>query len=695
MDPTNGDLVPRNLACLLPILTLPLLAQEPVKVAEAGADEIARLLNTPVIIASRLQQTQEEAPSAVYVVTKTDIERYGWRELADILRALPGFDFGNDGTALIGLSERGIWGHEGKVLLMVNGIQTSPLHNGNVDYYGNYPTELIERVEVIRGPGSAIYGQFAGTAVINLVTRSAEDPADGRFTLRGTTLGAGNHGGGGFLATNGQFANGVGVSLNVGYQAATFSRQPYVDTFFTGQSFSQDKGNTRREVTNLFGEVHALGTSVNLIRVVSSGAQVDGGGSGNGNPVIPGLPPGTLGTFSRIIQGIQIQRSFPLNHGLSLETKVENIENTGGSVYPQDASSYGVNHSGTQRSRFTADAGLRWNLPYPGVILLGGGSIQDLERSVNLQNQGGLRNPSDLTQLVPQITLMTRYGYLQYTQQADAFGLTVGGRYEDSNLSHAFAPRLGLTYVAGRFNAKLLYGEAFRNPTLFQTYSTIFAFKGYLKPELIRSRELELGWRFAPNLVGRLNLYRMSVTRSISFGLDNDSIYYVNAGSTHSKGVEGSLEYRAQAWGGYANLSYTRPDGEVDPFFLSSSGRSFLGVSSLKVNLGAYARFGPVQVAPSLLYASSREGQTALSAQSGIASDQLLPNLIESAPAPARIILNLAVTWRKWLGEGTEARLGVTNAGNTYYPILQPYYGAHAPLPANDRRLDLDLVWRF
>lgn len=684
--------MPRPLACLL--LPLPLLGQEPPGPGGPPA-EIARLLNTPVIIASRLQQDQEQAPSAVSVVTRTDIERYGWRELADILRTLPGFDFGNDGTALIGLAERGIWAHEGKALLMVNGLQVSPLHNGNVNYYGNYPAELIERVEVIRGPGSALYGQFAGATVINLITRSAEDPEAGRFTLRGSTLGAGNHGGGGFLVTNGQFANGTAVALNVGYEAAPFSRQPYVDTLLTGRSFSQDKGNSRREVTNLFGEVRALGTSVHLVRVAFQEAQVDGGGSGNGNPVVPGLPAGTLGTASRIVQGLRVQRSFAFDRGLSLETRAELLENTGGSVFPQDYNANGVNHSGTERSRFVLDAALRWNLPYPGALVVGGGLIQDRERSVDLQNRGALRDPGNPATLVPQQRLQTRYAYLQYTQQAGAFGLTAGGRYEDSDLSNAFAPRLGLTFVQGRFNAKLLYGEAFRNPTLFQTYSTFFAFKGYLRPEIIRSRELELGWHLSPSSLARLNLYHMSVTRSISFGLDDYSIYYVNAGSTHSKGVEASLEVRNADWGGFANLSYTRPEGQTDAFFLSSDGKAFLGLSALKVNLGAYLRLGPVQVAPSLLYASAREGQTARSAQSGIPPDALLPNLVESAPEPGRLLANLALTWTDWLGAGTEARLTATNLGAASYPILQPYYGAHAPLPAHDRRLGLDLVWRF
>ena len=70
---------------------------------------------------------------------------------------------------------------------MINGQTVSPLHNGNIGYYGAYPAELIERVEVIRGPGSAVCGQFAGAAVINMHTRST-DSMDG-----GSLRAAGHH----------------------------------------------------------------------------------------------------------------------------------------------------------------------------------------------------------------------------------------------------------------------------------------------------------------------------------------------------------------------------------------------------------------------------------------------------------------------------------------------------------------------
>ncbi len=274
--------------------------------------------------------------------------------------------------------------------------------------------------------------------------------------------------------------------------------------------------------------------------------------------------------------------------------------------------------------------------------------------------------------------------------------MTAGARYEDNDLGSAFAPRLGLTYVSGPFNAKLLYGEAYRAPTIFQTYSIFFTFKGYLKPELIRSLELEMGWRFSPNMQGKINLYRMAVTQAISSALDSGHNYYIfNGGAMHSKGVEASLDMRAGDWGGFANLSYTKPDGQVDPFFMSGDQKDFLGLIPLKLNLGAFLRVGPIQVAPSLMYASSRQTQTARSAQSGLAPNSLMPAVIETESVPARVLLNLSVTWMRVLGTSMELRLVGNNLTNVSFPILQPYFGGHAPLPANDRRLTADFIWRF
>jgi hypothetical protein len=275
-------------------------------------------------------------------------------------------------------------------------------------------------------------------------------------------------------------------------------------------------------------------------------------------------------------------------------------------------------------------------------------------------------------------------------------------------VSHAFAPRLGVTFATGPFNAKVLYGEAFRIPTIFQTYSTFFEFRGFLKPELIRTTELELGWKFRPSLRVRLNLYQLSVTQTLSFGLEGNAFYIQNFGNFRTYGIEGGVEWREATHGGFFNLSTTKPKSKSsypffqqntpevgsDPFFLSGDRTKPLGVSALKANLGAYVHLGPIEVSPSLMYSGSRETQTRASAQSLPISGSLLPSLAETEGVPARLTWNLAASWRN-LRPGMDLRCSIQNLTNADTPMLQPYYGGHAPLPAFDRRYTLDLTWRF
>src|SRR5262245_3274272 len=96
-----------------------LLAAPPLPAAGAsdpdfGEMSLADLLDVPVEIAARGRQRAEEAPSIVTVVTRAEIEAWGARDLAEVLRLAGGFEFAIDVESLVGLSFRGAWVHEGK-----------------------------------------------------------------------------------------------------------------------------------------------------------------------------------------------------------------------------------------------------------------------------------------------------------------------------------------------------------------------------------------------------------------------------------------------------------------------------------------------------------------------------------------------------------------------------------------------------
>src|SRR6185503_20212783 len=82
---------------------------------------------------------------------------------------------GVDAVKKEGIGVRGNWGHEGKVLLLIDGQQMNETLYSTNQLGNHYPVDQIERIEIIRGPGSAIYGGYAELAVINVITRGADE----------------------------------------------------------------------------------------------------------------------------------------------------------------------------------------------------------------------------------------------------------------------------------------------------------------------------------------------------------------------------------------------------------------------------------------------------------------------------------------------------------------------------------------
>ncbi len=127
-----------------------------------------------VVTASRVGQDPLDSPSTVTVLTADDIRLSGATDLPDLLRRVVGVDVmslssGHSDIAIRG-SQRKV---NNKVLVLIDGRSTY-LDFIGVTFWAAFPIELeeIERVEVIRGPGSAVYGANAVTGVINIITRT-------------------------------------------------------------------------------------------------------------------------------------------------------------------------------------------------------------------------------------------------------------------------------------------------------------------------------------------------------------------------------------------------------------------------------------------------------------------------------------------------------------------------------------------
>jgi outer membrane receptor protein involved in Fe transport len=150
---------------------------------------------TQVASVSKTSESLREAPATVMIVTADEIQRRGYLDLEELLHDLPGFDVtrGN-GSTYSWVDQRGYVSiNNDRLIFLVDGVEQGDLSDNTVYISRQYPLSNIERVEIVYGPASTMYGANAYTGVISVITKQAETLVDERksFAVRGqATAGA-------------------------------------------------------------------------------------------------------------------------------------------------------------------------------------------------------------------------------------------------------------------------------------------------------------------------------------------------------------------------------------------------------------------------------------------------------------------------------------------------------------------------
>lgn len=162
----------------------------------ALVDQVRRdELTTQVASVSKTSESLREAPATVMIVTSDEIQRRGYLDLEQLISDLPGFDItrGN-GSTYSWIDQRGYVSiNNDRLIFLVDGVEQGDLSDNTVYISRQYPLSNIERVEIIYGPASTMYGANAYTGVISIITKQAEALVSERksFALRGqATAGA-------------------------------------------------------------------------------------------------------------------------------------------------------------------------------------------------------------------------------------------------------------------------------------------------------------------------------------------------------------------------------------------------------------------------------------------------------------------------------------------------------------------------
>lgn len=153
---------------------------------------LEELMNVEVVSVAKKQEKLSRTAAAVFVISRDDIRRSGALNIPDLLRMVPGMDVAQIDTDKWAVSVRGFNGqYSNKLLVLMDGRTVyNPIFAGVYWDSEMVPLDTILRIEVIRGPGAAVWGANAVNGVINIITRNALDTQGGFVTAGGGNIGA-------------------------------------------------------------------------------------------------------------------------------------------------------------------------------------------------------------------------------------------------------------------------------------------------------------------------------------------------------------------------------------------------------------------------------------------------------------------------------------------------------------------------
>ncbi|HTE47985.1 MAG TPA: TonB-dependent receptor [Gemmatimonadaceae bacterium] len=563
---------------------------------DLSALDLEQLMKLEVVYAgSKRAQLVRDVPSFVSVVTAAEIKEHGYRTLADVLKTLPSFYVSNDRNysyvGVRGLSRPG--DYSSRILMLLNGLRT----NDNVfdkAYIGEefiVDVDLIERIEVIRGPSAALYGSNAFFAVINVVTKQgrALQGAEVAATAAsfGTYAGRASYGH--------SFANDVDVLLSASYSDSKGQRlyYPEFDKPATNNGIADQadyesfhkllatatKGGFSFQASNVSREKGVPTASYGLIFNDTRTHSVDAL---------------TLGSLS-------YNRSFSNGTALSSRIHAGSWTNYGSFVTDLRIDPVRADEVGKW---FGADVDARRTIARH--LLTVGAEAQD-----NTAQNESVYEPNPYAVYTDVRNKSVRWGMFAQDEIKLFTPLTfyAGLRYDHyETFGSAMSPRVGLIYTPGTATTvKLLAGRAFRAPNAYELYydNPVLKANPLLQPERIETLELVAQRLIGGGVQVSASAFRNHLSSLLSQRVDfsdNNRLEFVNADRIDSRGIEVGLEVN-RGHGVTGNLTYTlqRTEDHATSAELSNSPRQMV-----KTELRAPLGIAGMTIGTDAQYLSSR-----------------------------------------------------------------------------------------
>lgn len=612
-------------------------------------------------LADMQDRDERTAPAHIEIITAHQLEAFGVRSLYEALQLIPGLSAGLDMDDVTGTGIHGNWAMEGKCLFMLDGKQLNENDFGTYAVGNRVPMANVERIEVLLGPGTALFGGYAELGVVNIVTRSAEQGQGSKVHYQGG-LSNGAHTSSTASISGAQRLSGQqDISYLVSRAQGNRSNASYPlpdgmpvnladSTGFTANTFqlAYRWRNLKASTTYMEEQFHVAGQHY-LVQM---------------RDVMFALEQRTdLGRKLQLAWLASIADQAPWYY---LNTDA-----------PEQLA------SNTTDQRISAQAMFIYK-PWECLSLRLGG--QGYNQTTTYQWQGA-EDSQDFNGK-PSISFHSLAWIAEAAWHNRLGDLMAGYRQEEHALAGRFAaPRFAFTRVIGRFHGKLLWTEGYRIPALMNLAYGPGDMR--MQAEHAATAEAELGFRFGKAIRLTANAYRTAITNPIVYStggpeLDN----YTNRPFSGTEGMDGRLQLEARhisllaGAGAYRVLQGTDlPEAQIN----LPGATTFRALPGLR----AFAALA-VEAKPWLSLRGRAQWQsTRWSLQHTGAPD---PGLVEW---PAAALLNTGITLRPGQKRRLVIDLGCDNLLDTPNVLLDPQSNLLMPFRRNGRQWTLGLTYKF
>jgi iron complex outermembrane receptor protein len=581
-----------------------------ISLAQSSEEDLALAFDEEMVsIATGGEQSLSRAPAVATVITAKDIEAMGAQKLDQVLESVPGLHVSLSPVRFSPIySIRGIYTTANpQVLMLINGIPMTQMWIGDRGF-GGFPVADVSRIEVIRGPGSAVYGADAFSGVINIVTKSAKEKSGvqinaltGSFdtTQASILYGSKDNEYWGFdIGFSMEYFETKGDKDRIIEQDAQTSLDPLAE-FVTGKKASLAPGpvdtrakwlDTRLDLKHDKMQFRIWNWQRKDLGVGPGLAQsLDPTGRGDANNYLidltyhnPSLTRNidfkTVASYMDINTTSQ-QRLFPAGTVLPIGQD--------GNVDPA-STDFVLFTDGVRGnpSIFEAHTRLDLNFFYTGIekhrLRIGTGLLNAKARGEETKNfgPGVLEDPASNNVVDGTLTDVSGTPYAFFTSAerdvyylslqdewylAPDWDLTVGLRYDDySDFGNTVNPRLALVWHPEyNMTTKLLYGRAFRPPSfveLFAKNNPAALGNSELNPETIETVELVLNYQPTFDLSTALNTFYYEIDDLIEYVVTTGTTRVAqNIGNRKGYGLEWETTWKiTPSWNLSGNYAFQR-----------------------------------------------------------------------------------------------------------------------------------------